>query len=210
MGPAVDGAVLSSSKLVAGVDEVGRGCLAGPVVAAAVILPPAWHLPGLTDSKRLSSRRRSELAFLIKAQAVSWALGFSWPREIDAVNILRSTLRAMARAVASLAVVPHWVAVDGNQVFPAEVPVRAFVGGDKDVPAISAASIVAKTFRDRLMELAGQRYPGYGLERHKGYGTAEHRAALVRLGPCPLHRQSFQGVRPVGRQVWMPGISPSL
>lgn len=192
--------------VVAGVDEAGRGCLAGPVVAAAVLVPAQWTLPGLTDSKKLSSRRREFFARQIKAQAVSWALGFSWPREIEAVNILQATLRAMARAVEALAYPPARVLVDGNQVFPASVPVEAIVGGDVSVPAISAASVLAKTFRDRLMEALAERYPGYGLERHKGYGTAEHRAAIARLGPSALHRHTFRGTFPNSTQLRLPGV----
>lgn len=198
----------AAATLVAGVDEAGRGCLAGPVVAAAVVVPADWNLAGVADSKLLSPRRREALARHIKAQAVSWALGFSWPREIEAANILQATLRAMARAVDALAVMPVRVLVDGNQVFPAQVPVEAVVDGDATVPAIAAASVLAKTFRDRLMELLARRYPGYGLEVHKGYGTAAHRAALMRLGPSPLHRGTFRGVRPAVRQAVLPGVRP--
>ncbi len=194
-----------ASVLVAGVDEAGRGCLAGPVVAAAVVVAADWQLPGVADSKTLSPARREVLARTIKAQAVSWALGFSWPREIEAVNILQATLRAMARAVEALSVRPHQVMVDGNQVFPARAPVRAVVDGDCLVPVIAAASILAKTFRDGLMELLAQRYPGYGFEVHKGYGTAAHRAALQRLGPSALHRRTFRGVCPAAIQLHLPG-----
>lgn len=192
--------------LVAGVDEAGRGCLAGPVVAAAVLVPAHWTLPGLTDSKKLSLRRREFFARQIKAQAVSWALGFSWPREIEAINILQATLRAMARAVEALAICPAQVLVDGNQVFPASMPVEAVVGGDMSVPAISAASVLAKTFRDHLMEALAERYPGYGLERHKGYGTVEHRAAIARLGASSLHRRTFRVTCPSVTQLRMPGV----
>lgn len=192
----------------AGIDEAGRGCLAGPVVAGAVILPPEYDLPGLTDSKKLSPRRRAVLAQAIKAQAVSWALGFSWPGEIDRINILQSTLAAMSRALEALRVRPDFVLVDGNRSFPTPLPLQTVVGGDAIHPCISAASILAKTFRDDLLELMDERYPGYGLAVHKGYGTREHLDALRRLGPCRAHRMTFKGVRPEVREktLWLPGI----
>ncbi len=196
-----------NDQVTAGIDEAGRGCLAGPVVAAAVILPHEFDLPGLTDSKKLTSRRREVLAQAIKAQAVSWALGFSWPREIDHINILQATLLAMARALEALTVRPRSVLVDGNRSFPCAVPLQAVVGGDLLHPCISAASILAKTFRDGLVMGLDSLYPGYGLAQHKGYGTAEHLAALRVLGPSPAHRRSFRGVLPVrGGQLWLPGI----
>ena len=192
----------------AGIDEAGRGCLAGPVVAGAVILPPDFDLPGLTDSKKLSPQRRTVLAQAIKAQAVSWALGFSWPGEIDRVNILQATLRAMSRALDALRVRPDLVLVDGNRPFPCPLPLRTVVGGDALFPCISAASILAKTFRDELLSRMDERYPGYGLAVHKGYGTREHLAALRELGPSSAHRRSFRGVAPEPRetQLWLPGI----
>lgn len=192
----------------AGIDEAGRGCLAGPVVAGAVILPPEYDLPGLTDSKKITARRRAELAQAIKAQAVSWALGFSWPAEIDRINILQGTLAAMSRALEALRVRPDMVLVDGNRSFPTPVPLRTVVGGDAIHPCISAASILAKTFRDELLELMDTRYPGYGLAVHKGYGTREHLEALRRLGPSPAHRLTFKGVRPEPQQrtLCLPGI----
>ena len=192
----------------AGIDEAGRGCLAGPVVAGAVILPPGYDLPGLTDSKKLSPRRRAVLAQAIKAQAVSWALGFSWPREIDRINILQATLVAMSRALCALRVQPDRVLVDGNRSFPTTLPLTTVVGGDAIHPCISAASILAKTFRDELLERMDERYPGYGLAVHKGYGTQEHLDALRRLGPSPAHRRTFKGVCPAPREktLWLPGI----
>ncbi len=192
----------------AGIDEAGRGCLAGPVVAGAVILPPDFDLPGLTDSKKLSSRRRGVLAQAIKAQAVSWALGFSWPGEIDRINILQATLAAMARALDALTVCPDLVLVDGNQRFPSSLPQKTVIGGDALHPCISAASILAKTFRDDLMLHTDQRYPGYGFAVHKGYGTKAHLDALRGMGPSPVHRASFRGVGPKPReaQLWLPGI----
>lgn len=198
---------LHQDSLVAGIDEAGRGCLAGPVVAGAVILPEQYVLPGLTDSKKLSPRRREALARAIKAQALSWALGFSWPAEIDAVNILQATLRAMARAEAALPVRPQILLVDGNRSFPSSRPLHTIVGGDALCPCISAASILAKTFRDALMVYLDSRHPGYGLAVHKGYGTQAHLRALRCLGPSPAHRRSFRGVCPPRERVLcLPGI----
>jgi len=188
----------------AGIDEAGRGCLAGPVVAAAVMLPAAYDLPGLTDSKKCSPGRRDTLAAAIKAQAAAWAIGVVWPAEIDRINILAASLLAMAKALVRLAPVPPLALVDGNQTIPAHhltrlaapPAQRAVVGGDLLIPAISAASILAKTIRDRLMTRLDARFPGYGLAQHKGYGTAVHLAALNRLGPSPIHRLTFTRVRP--------------
>jgi ribonuclease HII len=183
------------AERIAGVDEAGRGCLAGPVVAAAVILPAATDLPGLTDSKLLSPARRDRLAGLIRVQAVAWGIAAVEASEIDATNILRATLQAMALAVGRLDRQPSLVLVDGNTCPPLEIPARAIVKGDLLVAAISAASILAKVTRDRLMEDWAHRFPRYGFEQHKGYGTAEHRARVARFGPCPIHRMSFAGVR---------------
>ncbi len=183
------------SRLICGVDEAGRGPLAGPVVAAAVILPPNTPLSGLNDSKKLSPRRRERLAAEIRATALAWAVAEASAAEIDEWNILRATLRAMARAVAALPVMPDEVLVDGNQAPALEVPVRTIIGGDALEPAIMAASILAKTHRDARLVALAARYPGYGFAQHKGYGTAAHLAALARLGPCPEHRRSFAPVR---------------
>ena len=183
------------STLTCGVDEAGRGPLAGPVVAAAVILPPNTPLSGLNDSKKLSPRRRERLAAEIRATALAWAVAEASAAEIDEWNILRSTLRAMARAVAALPLTPDEVLVDGNQAPALEVPVRTIIGGDALEPAIMAASILAKTHRDARLVALEARHPGYGFARHKGYGTAAHLAALARLGPCPEHRRSFAPVR---------------
>ncbi len=197
-----------AGRVCAGVDEAGRGCLAGPVVAAAVILPPNHGLDGLDDSKALPPTARQELAPRIRECSLAWGLGLSWPREIDRVNILQATFAAMARAIAALHAAPAAILVDGPHPVPGhvlrrilapalhELPQLPVVDGDALVPAISAASILAKTFRDALMERLERRYPGYGLALHKGYGTAEHRAAISRLGPCRLHRMTFRGVRP--------------
>jgi ribonuclease HII len=199
---------------IAGIDEAGRGCLAGPVVAAACILPETFDLPGLTDSKALTAARRDQLAVAIRSQALCWAFGLAWAPEIDRVNILQATLRSMERAVARLRLRPCLLLIDGNQNCLAEIPQRTVIGGDALVPAISAASILAKTFRDRLLAKLDRRYPGYGLAIHKGYGTAAHLEALRRLGPSRIHRLSFRGVRPETpattkqeRQSCLPGLS---
>lgn len=185
---------------VAGVDEVGRGPLAGPVVAAAVILDPARPIAGLTDSKRLSAKRRAELAARVHAEALAVAIAQVECDEIDALNILQATMMAMTRAVAALAVRPARVLIDGNRCPELPMPARAVVGGDGTEPAISAASIVAKVERDRSMVAHEDGYPGYGFARHKGYGTREHLDALTRLGPCAIHRQSFAPVRAAASQ----------
>lgn len=193
---------------IAGIDEAGRGCLAGPVVAAAVILPEGAAISGLADSKVLSPTRRDGLAAEIGAVAVAWGLGVVWPQEIDRVNILQATLRAMCHAASVLKVRPEGLLIDGNQLLPEALfqrwpgrwPVlprqKAIVDGDALVPVISAASILAKTFRDMLMDKLDRRYPGYGFSRHKGYGSKEHFAALRELGPSPMHRRTFRGVLP--------------
>jgi len=180
---------------IAGVDEAGRGPLAGPVVAAAVILDARRPIPGLDDSKRLSAAQRERLALRIRSEALAWAVAWADPAEIDSRNILGATLMAMARAVSGLGRVPELVLVDGDKVPRLSLPVRAIVGGDAEVPAISAASILAKTYRDSWMEALALRFPGYGLEQHKGYPTATHLASLRTLGPCAIHRRSFGPVR---------------
>lgn len=180
---------------VAGVDEVGRGPLAGPVVAAAVILDPARPIAGLADSKTLSARRREALAAAVRDSALAWALGRAEVAEIDALNILQASLLAMRRAVAALARAPLLALIDGNRCPQLPCAAVALVGGDRRVAAISAASILAKVARDAEMVHLDARYPGYGLAGHKGYPTAAHRAALARLGPSPIHRCSFGPVR---------------
>lgn len=178
---------------VAGVDEVGRGCLAGPVVAAAVVLDAP--IDGLRDSKQLSPRARARLANDIRQRALAWAVGSASVAEIDALNILQASLLAMRRAVAALPLVPDAVEVDGNQDPRFGLPTRCIVGGDGLRPAIMAASILAKTDRDRWMTEWADHEPGYGHERHKGYGTAQHLAALRVLGPGEAHRMSFAPCR---------------
>ncbi len=232
----------------AGLDEAGRGCLAGPVVAAAVILPPcvehstasnpvatslclhapllshllAGPLAGLTDSKQLTEKRRLTLEPVIKTYAPRWGIGVVWPWDIDRINILQATYVAMGRALAhmrcgtafnSCAPVPEhpvFLAVDGNKTIPHTtlstvagfcVPQAAIIGGDGSIMAISAASVLAKTFRDRLMIALDKRYPGYGFAQHKGYGTKVHKNALKQLGPCRMHRHTFAGVGPIKAKV---------
>jgi ribonuclease HII len=180
--------------LIAGVDEAGRGPLAGPVVAAAVILDAARPIDGLRDSKCLTAAARERLAAQIRAAALAWSVARAEVAEIDTLNILQATLLAMRRAVDGLALAPGEVLVDGNRCPRLRAPARAIVNGDRDVAAISAASILAKTVRDALLVELDARHPGYGFARNKGYGTPEHLAALTRLGPCPAHRRSFAPV----------------
>lgn len=182
-------------KRVCGVDEAGRGPLAGPVVAAAVILDPARPIVGLADSKKLSAARREKLAVEIRAKALAWHVAAASVEEIDALNILQATLLAMQRAVVGLALTPVEVLIDGDRCPPLAIPARAIVGGDATVAEIAAASILAKTVRDAGMRILHERFPQYGFDRHMGYGTAAHRAALRVHGPCPLHRKSFAPVR---------------
>jgi ribonuclease HII len=180
---------------VAGVDEVGRGPLAGPVVVAAVILDPATPIDGLRDSKLLTPRQRRLLAREIRVRAVAWSVGVSGPRRIEAVNVLQATWSAMRRALGRLSVPPGLVLVDGHLRIPGVTcPQRAIIAGDRRSASVAAASILAKVARDRLMIHADRRFPGYEFRRHKGYATALHLDALARLGPCPLHRRSFHGV----------------
>ena len=182
-------------RLVAGVDEAGRGPLAGPVYAAAVILDPARLVLGLADSKTLSAARRDTLALEIRAHALCWALGMATVEEIDRLNILQASLLAMTRAVAALSMAPSLALVDGNRAPSLECTVRTIVGGDASEPAISAASILAKVARDAVMCSLDTLYPGYGFARHKGYPTAAHVTALEQLGVSPVHRRTFGPVR---------------
>jgi ribonuclease HII len=180
---------------VAGVDEAGRGPLAGPVIAAAVILDPENPVNGLKDSKQLTPSRREALYLEITQKAIAWAVGRAGVEEIDRLNILQATLLAMQRAVVMLRPAAHYVLVDGNQCPRLDCPVEAVVRGDSTIAAISAASIIAKVTRDREMVEMDRRYPGYGLARHKGYPSQEHLRALHRLGVTPLHRRSYAPVR---------------
>ena len=178
-------------QLVAGVDEVGRGPLAGAVVAAAVILDPARPISGLTDSKKLSARRRDALFEVIREQSLAWAIGRAEVEEIDRINILQASLLAMERAVTALSLAAELALVDGNRCPRLPCPARAIIKGDLSEPCISAASILAKVTRDREMEQLEQQYPGYGFAGHKGYPTKVHLEALMRLGPSAVHRRSF-------------------
>lgn len=180
---------------VAGVDEAGRGPLAGPVVAAAVILDPSRPIEGLDDSKKLDAETRERLFEQIRQRALSWSVAEISPADIDRLNILQATLLGMKQAIESLAVVPALALVDGNRAPAVECEVRTLVGGDAIEPAISAASILAKVTRDRRMLEWHARYPGYGFDRHKGYPTPEHMRTLETLGPCEIHRRSFAPVR---------------
>ena len=185
----------ASVLLVAGVDEVGRGPLAGPVVTAAVILDPERPIAGLADSKKLSEARREALFDIIQRDALAWALGRAEVEEIDRLNILQATLLAMQRAVAALDPAPQHVLVDGNRCPSLPCTAEAIIKGDGTVPAISAASIIAKVSRDREMMALDAQYPGYGFARHKGYPSPAHLAALEQLGASPIHRRSFAPVR---------------
>lgn len=180
---------------IAGVDEAGRGPLAGPVVAAAVILHPGRPVHGLADSKTLSARRRETLAYAIREHAAAVGIGIATTDEIDRLNILRATMLAMSRAIELLDPPPELVRVDGNHAPAIAIPVCAIVGGDAREPAISAAGIVAKVTRDDWMRKLHLHYPAYGFDKHKGYPTREHLASLARHGPCPEHRRSFRPVR---------------
>jgi ribonuclease HII len=184
----------SSSSLVCGVDEAGRGPLAGPVYAAAVILDPARRVNGLADSKVLDPDRREVLAARIKERAIAWSIAFATVEEIDRLNIFHASMLAMRRAVEALPVSPDEAWIDGNQCPKLPCEARAFVDGDAKHKPISAASILAKTARDAEMTGLHDRYPEYGFDKHKGYATAEHLQALGRVGPCAIHRKSFYAV----------------
>ena len=182
-------------QLVAGVDEAGRGPLAGPVIAAAVILDQADMITGLADSKTIPERRREQLAQHIREKALACSIGRAGHEEIDRLNILNATLLAMQRAIGGLSIRPDRVLVDGNRCPDTEYPVSAVIQGDRTEACISAASILAKVCRDREMREMDREYPGYGFARHKGYPTRQHILALSENGPCPIHRRSFSPVR---------------
>ena len=182
-------------QLVAGVDEAGRGPLAGPVIAAAVILDHTGGIAGLADSKTISAPRREQLAQRIREQALACSIGRAGHEEIDRLNILNATLLAMQRAIQGLSIRPDRVLVDGNRCPDTEFPVSAVIKGDRTEACISAASILAKVCRDREMRELDRKYPAYGFARHKGYPTRQHVLALSENGPCPIHRRSFSPVR---------------
>ena len=178
-------------QLICGVDEAGRGPLAGPVCAAAVILPPHLEIPGLDDSKKLSDKRRRELFPIIKEQAIAYGIGSASEQEIDEINILQATFLAMERALAQLKIQPDLALIDGNRQKDFGIKVETVVKGDSRSANIAAASVLAKVTRDLYMEQMAKEYPGYGFEVHKGYGTKAHYQALRDLGPSPIHRMSF-------------------
>ena len=178
-------------KLICGVDEAGRGPLAGPVCAAAVILPLDAEIPGLNDSKKLSDKKRRELFPIICEKAVAYGVGFADHKEIDEINILQATYLAMERAIANLSVKPDFALIDGNRAKDFGIPLETIVGGDGRSASIAAASVLAKVTRDDLMLKAAEEFPGYGFEIHKGYGTKAHYAALAEKGPCEIHRMTF-------------------
>ena len=194
--------------LICGVDEAGRGPIAGDVYAAAVILPQAYDLPDLNDSKKLSAKQRDILERLIKEQAVAWAVALATVEEIERINILRASLLAMKRAVEALAVRADYALVDGNFLPALQIPGRAVIKGDARAASVAAASILAKTARDRAMAALGELYPGYGFAQHKGYGTKAHYEALEKLEPCPIHRRTFLhlGVRNQGSGIRSQGV----
>jgi ribonuclease HII len=195
-----DEARAAGHAVVAGVDEVGRGALCGPVLAGAVILGEGFDPAGLDDSKRLTPRQRELQAARIRAEARAWAVGLAEVEEIDRLNILRATCLAMQRAVRGLAVRPDLALVDGREVPGLPVPQRAIVKGDALSVSIAAASIVAKVVRDGIMRECDERHPGYGLAHNMGYGSEDHREALRRLGPSSIHRRTFHGA---GAQAWL-------
>lgn len=176
---------------ISGIDEAGRGPLAGPVCAAAVILPQNTVIEGVNDSKKLSEKKREELYDIIKSTALSYSIAFSSVQEIEEINILNATMLAMKRAVESLDIKPDYVIVDGNKIPPIEIPAQAIVKGDSKSMSIACASILAKVSRDRLLLEYAKKYPQYHFEKHKGYGTKLHVEALKEYGPCPVHRHSF-------------------
>uniref|UniRef100_UPI00402523D3 ribonuclease HII n=1 Tax=Faecousia sp. TaxID=2952921 RepID=UPI00402523D3 len=178
-------------ELICGVDEAGRGPLAGPVCAAAVILPKGLVIPGLNDSKKLSDKRRRELFPIIQQEAVSFGIAFASQEEIDEINILQATFLAMRRAMEQLNPQPEFALIDGNRETDFGVPCKTVIKGDSMSANIAAASVLAKVTRDNWMMEAAEKYPGYGFEIHKGYGTKAHYAALEKLGPCPIHRRTF-------------------
>src|ERR1035437_5361348 len=189
-----EAARLRGALRIAGLDEVGRGPLFGPVVAAAVILPRGCHLQDLTDSKKLSEKKRNELDVEIRANAVAWAIAAVDAETIDRINIRQASLLAMRLAVEQLALSPDFLLIDGRDTIQWDCPQQAVIKGDGTSFSIAAASVLAKVYRDRLLVELDGKYPGYGLARHKGYGSPEHMAALDRLGPTPQHRKSYRPV----------------
>ena len=182
-------------RFVAGIDEAGRGPLAGPVVSAAVILPTTFDLPGLTDSKKLSAKQRERLYPMIRQQAVAVGIGLASPREIDELNILAATLKSMQMAVSRLSISADFLLIDGISPISSDIPQKTIKKGDSRSQSIAAASVVAKVVRDRIMVVFDRHFPEFGFAQHKGYGSKEHMQTIARIGPTPLHRLSFRGVR---------------
>jgi ribonuclease HII len=201
---------LAGYRCIAGLDEAGRGPLAGPVVAAAVVLPRKFFHPGINDSKSLTAKQREQMALVVKEIAVCWGLGVVEAGEIDRINVLRASLLAMAKATEALRPMPDYLLIDGNQAIPAELfsphvrglgfapRQKTIIKGDQLCLSIAAASIVAKVARDEMMRALDELYPHYGFASHKGYGSAAHVEALKRFGPSPIHRKSFKPVRDCG------------
>ncbi|MGE5389444.1 MAG: ribonuclease HII [Deltaproteobacteria bacterium] len=196
-------------QFIAGIDEVGRGPLAGPVVAAAVILPPGFFLPEVNDSKKLTSKVRSQLSDAIKGESVAWALAAVYPPYLDRINILNATREAMRTAVEHLTPSPDFLLIDAVKLHDIDIKQRSIIKGDSNSVSIACASILAKVERDRSMEAFDKLYPDYGFARHKGYGTREHLEALMRRGVCPIHRESYAPVRAIregGNYGYQPGL----
>ena len=187
-------------QAIAGIDEAGRGPLAGPVVAAAVVLPRNHVIPGVDDSKKLTAARRDALYDRIMAEALAVGVGVSDSQTVDRINILQATLRAMETAVRELSTAPDYLLIDGITETSLHIPQKTVKQGDGRSLSIAAASIIAKVTRDRMMAEYDRQYPGYGFAGHKGYGSAAHLAAIARLGPCPIHRLTFRGVREYSKQ----------
>ncbi|RNC63118.1 MAG: Ribonuclease HII [Candidatus Dichloromethanomonas elyunquensis] len=187
-------------RLVAGIDEAGRGPLAGPVIASACILPEKFNLPGLNDSKKLTEKKREDLAYRIKEQAVAFSLGSATSKEIDLLNILKATLLAMKRALENLQPTPDYILIDGRDNLNTPILHKTMVGGDGLCACIAAASILAKVARDELMCEMNEIYPEYCFDRHKGYGTRLHLDTIYQFGPCPIHRQSFSPIKEIVSQ----------
>ena len=184
-------------KVIAGVDEAGRGPLAGPVVSAAVVLPETFNAPGIDDSKKLSEKKRETLFPLIQAQAIAFGIGMADHEEIDRINILQASLLSMKRAVDALHFAPDYLLIDGKFTIDSTIAQRPVIKGDALSLSIAAASIMAKVTRDRIMAELDAQYPQYGLKRHKGYPTKAHKEAILAHGPCPVHRRSFKGVKDI-------------
>lgn len=203
--PANSKGVKNTVKLIAGVDEAGRGPLAGPVVVSAVVLDPAKRILGLRDSKQISAAKRQKLAQKIKEKALAWSIIYVNAATVDQLNILQATMTGMTQAVGQLGMEPQEVMVDGNRLPNLNLPAQAVIGGDSKIKAISAASILAKTARDSYMEKLDPRFPEYGFARHKGYPTPDHLKTLQKIGPTPEHRRSFAPVQQVSQgELWAP------